>query len=180
MLYGLFGPYYKTEPLKSSFSFATGDPQSYGFNVDKTDTYMIEIHLKKVLSDEKMGTILGDFVRGGNGGKIDIDWNLKEGDKLVAKGSNKEYGYSPIFGNDYSGLSIGEVSVQKGKTYSLSLQIKSINPDWDATEPYVEVGLHPARLEYLIGYSLAGFVLLIIFGLFVCYFIYKGIRKRGH
>jgi hypothetical protein len=180
ILYGDIGPYYKTELLQSAFSFATGEPQRYDFDVGKSEKFMVEIHLKKVFSDEKMNTILGDFVNEGDSGKIDLEWDLYEGDKLLAKGSNKEYGYSPIFGGSHSGLSIGEVSVRKGTRYTLYLHIKSINPDWDETEPYVEVGLHPARLEYLIGYSLLGFVLLIIFGPIVCYFTFKGFRKKSH
>ena len=114
ILYGINGPFYKTEPLKSSFTFAAIEPKRYKFEVIKSDKYMVEIHLKNVLSDEEMNTILGNFLKKGEGGKANVEWYLHEGDKLVAKGSNRKYGYSPILGRDYSGLAIGEISVQKG------------------------------------------------------------------
>lgn len=140
---------------------------------------MVEIHLRNILSDEQMDTILGDYVKGGAGGTVNIEWYLYEGDQLIKSGSNKEYGYSHIWGGGYSGLSIGEISAQKEKIYSLSLHVKSVNPAWDVTEPYLEVGLHPAKLEYLIGYIIYGFLLLVIFGSMGCYYLFKEIKKKN-
>ena len=105
IIYGTYGPYYETAPLNSSFTFTTEAPQNFKFKVDKSDRYMIEIHLKNVLSDKQMNTILGNFVKGGTGGEINIEWYLHEGNETIANGSNKKYSYSPIFGGSYSGLS---------------------------------------------------------------------------
>ncbi len=50
-----------------------------------------------------------------------------------------------------------------GVEYILSLYVKSVNPEWDQCEPYVEVGLHPAKLEYLLVYQIFGVILFVTF-----------------
>lgn len=178
IIYGMYGPHFETEPLKSSFTFATAEPQVFEFKIGKSEKYMVEIHLENVLPEEQMEAILGDSVKRGEGAKVNIEWSLNEGDEIVASGSNKEYGYSHIWSRGYYGLAIGEISVKKGKSYSLTMYVKSVNQDWDVTEPYVEVGLHPAKLEYLIGYIIYGLLLLVIFGSIVGYFFYKELKKK--
>lgn len=180
IIYGMYGPFFETEPLKSSFTFATTEPQVFDFKIGKSEKYMVEIHLKNVLPKEQMEAILGDYAKRGEGAKVNIEWSLNEGDEIIASGSNKEYGYSHIWSRGYYGLAIGEISVKKGKSYSLTMHVKSVNQAWDVTGPIVEVGLHPARLEYLIGYIVYGLLFLVIFGSIVCYFFLKKIEENIH
>ncbi len=131
LIYGVTGPHFRSEPLVSSFTFSSSNPQSFTFNVDRTEKYMIEVHLKKVFNEEKMDSIIGDFVAGGKGGTINVVWEIKEGNKIVTKGSNIDFGYAPIFSSGYSGLTIGEFNAISGIEYILSLYVKSVNPEWD-------------------------------------------------
>jgi len=177
IIYGVTGPYYNIKPLKSHFSFATKDPQIFEFEVEKSEKYMVEIHLKHNIPSDQLNSILGNGVKNEEDGQINIEWFLHEGDKILGSNSNIDYGHSSIFSRDYSGLSIGEITVQKGKYYSLYLYVKSINPDWDVTEPIIEVRLHPAKLEYLIVYFICGVFLLLIFGPMMFYLVHKKRRK---
>ncbi len=172
IMYGAYGPYYNTVPLESSFSFGAESPQKFEFLAEKTDTYMVEIHLRNLLPEEGMKDILGNHEKEG---KIDIEWSVQDGGEIIAHDSNKSYGYSPIWGGGFSGLSIGEVTVQRGKSYTLLLYVNNSNSSWNVTKPSIEVGLHPARLEYLISYIIYGVLLLIICAPFLSYFLYKKI-----
>ncbi|MBN1384681.1 MAG: hypothetical protein JW983_07375 [Elusimicrobia bacterium] len=146
---GVYGPFYNTTPLKAPFSFADSSPQVFKFKPEKSEDYMIEIHLSNKYSDGKIESILGKYFESGKGAPIDVGWNVKRKDKVIASGSNKEYGYSHIFGRDYTGIVIGRFFAKKNKKYELSLLVNSVNPEWDICMPHVEVGLHPAKWEYL-------------------------------
>jgi len=162
IIYATTGPHFNIAPLVSPFTFASDDPQYFKFMADKSETYMVEIYVKRDWSDEKWKAIFGSGP--GTGDRGNVEWHLHKGDKIVARGSNIEYRYAPFWTSDYSGLDIGEISVEKGIPYSISLHVKNLNPDWDELEPYIQVKMHPARLEYLIGYFIYGVILLVIFG----------------
>ena len=110
-----------------------------------------------------MERILGDFVAGG-GGAIDVAWRVTAKDEVIAKGFNKQYGYSPVWGVGNSGLVIGTFEAQRGRPYVLHLTSRNGDSSWDRCEPVVEVGLHPAQLEYLMGYSLLGGAMVLVLG----------------
>jgi len=155
---GLNGPIYRAEVVNLPVNLQSPSEHQVRFTVDRAEEYMVEVHLDKVFSEEKMDRILGDFVEGG-GGEIDLSWEVKLDDSVIARGSNTEYGYSPVW-NDYrSGLSIGTVSAERGNEYTLSVFTKNVSSDWNQAEPYVEVGLHPAKLE--------GYLVLQLFGLLI-------------
>lgn len=155
---GLYGPIYRTEVVSLPVNLQLPSEHQARFTVDRTEEYMVEVHLDKVFLEEKMDKILGDFVKGG-GGEIDLSWEVKANESVIAHGSNKEYGYSPIW-NDYSsGLAIGTVTAERGVEYILSVFTHNISYDWNQAEPHVEVGLHPVKLE--------GYLVLQIFGLLI-------------
>ncbi|MDH3562736.1 MAG: hypothetical protein OEN49_04985 [Gammaproteobacteria bacterium] len=119
---------------------------------------MVEIHLNTVFPEEKIDKILGDFVAGG-GGNIDVSWKVNLDEAVIAQGSRAEYGYSPIWGGGRSGLAIGSFRADKGKEYTLYIVTKNESSDWNRADPYIEVGLHPGKLE--------GYLVSQIFGLLI-------------
>ncbi|WP_196160498.1 hypothetical protein [Reinekea sp. G2M2-21] len=176
--YGNFGPFYKTELLKAPFSFSTVNPQEFKFTPQISDEYMIEVHLERNLPENQMDEILGNYVKRDSDSLIFVEWELKQGGEVLARGSNKEFGYSPIFGGGYYGLVIGTVSLTKGELYTLLLGFDEPHPEWEETKPILKVGLHPAKLEYLIGYLLFGVLLFLLFIPFAGYFVYRGFRDH--
>ena len=176
--YGSFGPYYETVLLKVPFSFSSVKSQEFKFNPQVSNEFMIEIHLERTLPKNQMDEILGSYVERGSDSIIFLGWELKQGGSFLARGSNKEFGYSPIFGGGYYGLTIGVVSLTKGEPYTLLLDFDEPHPEWEVTKPIIKVGLHPAKLEYLVGYLLYGVVLFLLFIPFAGYFVYRGFRDR--
>jgi hypothetical protein len=162
LVFGINGPLYRSTVVSLPINLQSPSEQETTFTVDRTEEYMVEIHLKSVFPDEKMDMILGDYVAGG-GGAIEVSWTVKTNDSVVAQGSNKEYGYSPIMGGGHSGLAIGTVSAEKGKEYHLSVSTKNVSADWNKVAPYVEVGLHPAKLESYIVLQLFGALITTLF-----------------
>ena len=163
LAYGLWGPYYATEPVWARFVLSTGDMQDFPFEVGRSATYSVEVHLKNALPANEMERILGDFVSGG-GGAIDIVWSITANGTIVAEGSNERFGYSPIFGGEYSGLVVGTFTADRGVPYVLHLTSRHGNSSWERCEPVVEVGLHPSQLEYLMGYTILGGAVALILG----------------
>lgn len=160
---GLNGPIYRTEVVALSVNLQSPSEHQAPFTVDRTEEYMVEVHLKSIFSEEKMDKILGDFVEGG-GGEIDLLFEVKVDDSVIAHGSNTEYGYSPIWNDHRSGLAIGTVNAERGKVYTLSVFTKNVSTDWNQTEPYVEVGLHPAKLEGYLVLQIFGLLTVAVFG----------------
>jgi len=133
------------------------------FTVNRPAEYMIEVHLKQVFSKDKRNGILGDFVAGG-GGKINIKWVIDSGGNVIAQGSSGEFGYSPIFSRIHSGLTIGAFGAEKDHTYTLTVTTLNESSDWNKTEPYIEVGLHPSMLESYLALQIFGFIFIVVFG----------------
>ena len=158
MAFGMYGPVYRTEVVNLPVNLQSPSEHQVQFTVDRSEEYMVEIHMNPVFPEEKMDKILGDFVEGG-GGDIDVSWEVKVNEAVIAQGSNSKYGYSPIWGGDRSGLVIGTVSTEKGKEYTLHIFTKNVSSDWNQGNPYIEVGLHPSKLE--------GYLVLQIFGLII-------------
>ena len=159
LLLGVNGPTYRTEVVHIPVNLQSPSEHHAKFTVDRSEEYMIEVHLKSVFSDEKMNKILGDFVKGGNG-EIELSWLVKSNGSVIAQGSNAEYDYSPILG---SGLVIGTISAEKGKEYLLSVFTNNVSSDWNTATPYVEVGLHPSKLEEYIVLQIFGLLIAAIF-----------------
>ena len=177
-LYGAYGPFYRTEPLILPLSFSSNSVYQAEFDVDRSEEYMVEVHLKRVFSDVGMKEILGDFVAGG-GGLIDVAWEIKTDRKQIAQGSTKEFGYSPIFGRDHWGLALGSFRAEVGKSYTLQVTARSINPEWNQAKPYVEVGLHPAKLEGYLVLQTVGFISFVVFSvLMVSVTLWQVIRYK--
>jgi hypothetical protein len=163
-LYGAHGPFYRTEPALLPISFSIPAPQQANFRVDRTEEYLVEVHLSNVFEKERMETILGDFQQGG-GGRIDISWRVLENTSIIAAGSSRKYGYSPIFSSDEWGLVIGAFRGEKGKDYVLDVTVNELNPGWDLAEPYIAVGLHPSKLEGYLVLQFLGVGLFLVFGI---------------
>lgn len=180
--YGHWGPAYATEPLQAPFSLSEGSEQQYSFRVGSTATYHVEVHLRETLPKSTMEHILGNFVAGG-GGAMDVAWNITSDGSSVAEGSNRQFGYSPIWGDGFSGVTIGTVEAETGREYVLALTSRNGAPSWDRCEPVVEVGLHPSQLEYLVGYVLLGTSILLVIGPvflgLLAVKVYRLMRRRG-
>ena len=150
LVLGINGPTYRTEVVNLPVNLQSPSEHHAKFTVDRSEEYMIEVHLKSVFPKEKMDKILGDYVKGG-GGEIELSWLVKNNGAVIAQGSNTKYGYSPIWGGGHSGLTVGTISAEKGNEYSLSISTNNVSSDWNDASPYVEVELHPAKLEnYLV------------------------------
>lgn len=160
---GIKGPFYRTEVVNLPVNLQSPSEHQVQFTVDRSEEYMVEIHLNLVFPENKMGKILGDFVVGG-GGDIDVLWEVKVDEAVIAQGSNTKYGYSPIWGGGRSGLVIGTVSAEKGKEYNLYVFTKNTSSDWNQADPYVEVGLHPSKLEGYLALQIVGLLIASVFG----------------
>ncbi len=163
LLFSMAGPFYRTEVANLSLNIETPSNHKITFTVDRSEDYLIEVHLESIFSEEKMDYILGDYLKSG-GGVINITWRIDTNGSLLAQGSNSSYGYSPIFGGDKSGLTIGTFKADKNKNYTLSISTHNDSSDWNLAKPYVKVGLHPSKLENYIVLQLLGILLTLIFG----------------
>jgi hypothetical protein len=95
---------------------------------------------------------------------MDVSWEVKINETVIAQGSNTKYGYSPIWGGGRSGLAIGTVSTEKGKEYTLYVFTKNVSSDWNQGNPYIEVGLHPSKLEGYLVLQRFGLIIACSFG----------------
>lgn len=145
-VYAVNGPYYRTTPVETALSFSSINTKTVKFNVDRSEEYLVELHVKELFERQEMEAIMGGLKAGG-GGAIDVSWKVAGRDRLVGEGSNLQYGYSPIFGKDKWGLTIGSFFAERGKDYTLSVTVNKANPEWDKITPRVKVGLHPSKLE---------------------------------
>jgi len=175
---GMIGPLYRSQVVILPVNLQSPSEHETTFTVDRSEEYMVEIHLDSVFSEEKMDTILGDFVAGG-GGAIDVSWVIKDNEVVIAQGSNTKYGYSPIWGGGRSGLAIGTVSADKGKEYSLFVFTKNTSSDWNLAKPYVEVGLHPSKLESYLVLQLFGILIMSVFGVTLIIAVFVGKRNMA-
>ncbi len=144
---------------------------------------MVEIHLNTVFTKEKMDKILGNFVAGG-GGNIDVSWKVTLDEAVIAQGSITQYGYSPIRGGGRSGLAIGSFSAEKGNEYTLDIVTKNKSIDWNQADPYIEVGLHPAKLEGYLVLQIFGLLIVSALGIVLMvmtliFFVAKRYKKHG-
>lgn len=117
----------------------------------------------------RLGAALRDYTTAGFhflGGRhgTDVYVQARAHGDVVANGSSKQEKYSPIWGGGYSGLAIGRFEASRGTTYTLDLNSRGADPSWDRCEPVVEIALHPADLEYLLGYTLMGSATLLLVG----------------
>lgn len=163
LVLGINGPIYRTEVVNLPVNLQSPSEHRVQFTVDRSDEYMVEIHLNTVFTEDKMDEILGDLVAGG-GGDIDLLWEVKLDEVVIARGSNTEYGYSPIRGGGRSGLAIGTVSAEKGKEYTLTVVTKNVSADWNRADPYIEVGLHPSKLETYLALQIVGLLVASVLG----------------
>lgn len=137
LLIGIYGPFYRTKVVNQPVNLQLPSVYQLKFTVDRSVNYMIEIHLSTIFPEEKMETILGEYVKG-NAGEIKVLWNVSTNNILIAEGSNTEYGYSPIWGKDRSGLTIGTFNAERGKEYTLYIATKNKSLDWNMASPYIE------------------------------------------
>jgi len=163
LLFGMAGPFYRTEVANLPLNIETPSNHKIAFTVDRSEDYLIEVHLESIFSEVKMDYILGDYLESG-GGVINITWRIDANNSLITQGSNSSYGYSPIFSGDKSGLTIGTFKAEKNKNYTLSISTHNDSNDWNLAKPYVKVGLHPSKLENYILLQLLGILLTSIFG----------------
>jgi hypothetical protein len=179
LAYGAWGPWYATTPLKAALSFANESPEAMPFHVGRSHDYLVEVHFRKPANADDLIPILGDFTRQHHGA-LDISWDVSDGRVVVASGSNRDYGYAHIFGGTHDGVTIGSFPARRGASYVLQLTLRNHEPSWDAFEPYVAIALHPANLEYLLGYFFFGMVLSVLFGIaFICcvaVLVYRRVR----
>ncbi len=176
-LFGVLGPFYRTEVAMLPINLQSSSQHQINFTMDRPEEYLVEVHLKQVFSKEKMNGILGDFVAGG-GGKISIRWVIDSGGTVIAQGSSGEFGYSPIFSRSHSGLTIGAFEAEKDHTYTLTVTTINESSDWNKTEPYIEVGLHPNKLESYLGLQIFGFIFIVVFGVLLLVTSIMAIRSR--
>ena len=174
LFFGILGPLYRTEVVKIPINIESPSIHKINFTVDRSEKYLIEIHMKSIFSEEKMDFILGDFVSG-SGGALNISWELNTKNSFLTKGSNSEYGYSPIFGKNHSGLTIGRIDAKKYNNYQLTIKTHNNSENWNQAEPYIEVGLHPADLEGYLVLQILGALFIVIFS--ISLFIYAPIYK---
>ena len=175
---GMYGPTYRTQVAKLPIDLESPSQHRTTFKVDHSDQYMIELHLNAVFPDEKMERILGDFAEGERG-EVEVAWKVESDSSVIGGGSNTEFGYSPIWSGSSWGLSIGTVNANEEVEYTLSVFTKNVSSDWNRTDPYVEVGLHPNRLEGFLVIGIYGFLLLILSGIPLAFLVVLQIvRKR--
>jgi len=175
---GMKGPLYRAQVVNLPVNLQSPSEHAARFTVDRSEEYMVEIHLDSVFSEEKMDKILGDFVAGG-GGILDVSWEVKDNEAVIAQDSNTKYGYSPIWGGGRSGLAIGTISAEKGKEYSLFVYTKNTSTDWNLAKPYVAVGLHPNKLEGYLVLQLLGILILSVFGVALVIVLFFGKRSMA-
>jgi len=161
MGYGRYGPWYVTEPLRSSLEIYADEAQAFPFSVAKSDEYYIEVYLRDEIPQETLEEIVGSYLRGG-GGRLNLDWRVTSGERTVAKGSTREFGYSPIFKQGYTGLAAGKFVAEKNTQYSLLAIVAGGDPAWKPYKAEVRIELHPSKLEYLILFSVLGYVLIFV------------------
>lgn len=180
LAFGMYGPLYRTEVVNLPVNLQSPSEHKIAFTVDRSEEYMVEIHLKSIFAEGKMDNILGDFAAGG-GGDIKVSWEVTRNGVVIAQGSNTEYGYSPIWGDGHSGLTIGTVTADKGHQYTLSIFTNNVSPDWNLAKPYVEVGLHPSKLEGYLVLQLLGLIVVSALGvvLVVLVLIYLVGKRRA-
>ena len=164
LLFGMLGPFYRTEVVNLPINLELPSNHKIVFTVDRSDDYLIEVHLKSIFSREKMDDILGDYRKSG-GGSINVAWSIEANKSFLSRGSNTMFGYSPILGAGRSGLTIGTIKAEKGKDYTLTISTHNKGNDWNLAEPYIEVGLHPSKLENYGVLAIFGFLLISIFGI---------------
>lgn len=173
---GAKGPGYATVPLQMPFSFAKAQPQTFRCSIQRTNKYLINLYLKNT-KNFHMNPIIGD-IGGATQNLIDIQWSVYEGKKQISWGTNKKYGYVPFLSETYSGITMGDVLLEKGKKYTLSLWVNNVNSGWDEYKPSVHLELHPSSQEYLIGYVYLGiFMFLSFFSVFIIFFL-QGRRNK--
>jgi hypothetical protein len=177
LLFGVFGPFYRTEAVRIPIDLQVQSRHRVEFTVDRTEEYLIEAYLASVFTDAKMEEIVGDFVAGG-GGKIDISWQVGAGSRIVAQGSNAKFGYSPIFGEARAGLVIGIFSAQRGQEYHLLVDTHNENNDWNRASPYIRIALHPSKLESYIGATIFGAIFSAVFGLLFLAMLFIDLRSN--
>src|SRR6266850_6515939 len=106
LAYGAWVPWYPTTPLRQAISFSEQGPQEHQFRVWRSHDYLVEAHFRKPSNPDELIPILGDYTRQ-HLGSLDIAWEVLEKNTVVARGTNLEYGYSPIFGGSHDGGVIG-------------------------------------------------------------------------
>jgi hypothetical protein len=97
-------------------------------------------------------------------GEIDVEWAIAHRETSIARGSNRSYGFSPIWHPDHSGLVIGHFEAEFWKLYTLDLTSHNQEPSWDICEPRVRIGEHASRQEWLILPALLGYLIAWFFG----------------
>jgi hypothetical protein len=164
LLYGIFGPYYATEPLVDRFVLETTQ-QEFVFGVGRQAEYSIEIHLSKSSANELHDSPVG--------------WELWQDASVVAAHDARTLGsYSPLWGTDYQGFIIGVVELARGDDYLLRVSTNGAHAWKEAT---LEVGLHPSDLEYLASYVYFGGAALLFFGSVLAGILGVGVYRRlGH
>ena len=178
LLFGILGPFYRTKVVHLPINIESPSTHKINFTVDRSEEYLIEVHLKSIFPEEKMDFIVGDYVKNG-GGALNISWKADIDNSFLSKGSSSKFGYSPIFSKNHSGLTIGAIKANKNNNYSLTINTHNSGNNWNQAQPYIEVGLHPNKLEGYIVLQIFGILFITIFGVSLLIFalVYK-IKKR--
>lgn len=174
LLFGMAGPFYRTDVVNLPINLETPSNHKTSFTVDRSEDYLIEVHLDTIFPEDKIDFILGDYRKSG-GGAINITWSIDANNSFLTRGSSKAYGYSPIFSSGHSGLTIGAFKAEKDKNYTLSITTHNNGDNWNKSEPYIEVGLHPSKLENYLVLQMLGFLLTSLFGVALLLLFVKSI-----
>jgi hypothetical protein len=177
LVWGCVTSWYAAEPLTARFSLGSSDWFEFPFRVWATGDYYVRVRFRNALSDEEMNRLLGNIVTDGRD-VVQVEWEVRAGDGLVAEGSSSEYGYSPFLSNEGRGLVIGRFRGNFGRSYILRLRSNNPSPELDRCDPGVAAALHPSSLEYLMWYSYVGVALLLATGpALLAIVVIKGLRR---
>ncbi len=156
----------KIELVAARFEFSLMNPGTVtrAFTVHRTDKFLIEVHLKKIQDEQLMKKIMGDFLTG-SGGSLDVSWEVQQGRRTAGAGSSRSSKYSPIFGKDNWGLTVGNFNAIKELPYTIRFTVNKAEPLWKGEPPSVVIAMHPSRREGGIAISLLLMLCAAVVGL---------------
>jgi hypothetical protein len=155
----VMGPTYEIAPLRCPITFDGRPIDCMPFSVGRTETYLVEVNFDNN-PQLPVEPIIGDGVQHG---ALEVTWEMSQGDVIIARGTSRDAGYS-TFSGETLGATIGTVAARTGRTYQLRVTPRNIEPRWNELHPFVEVRLHPAKLEYRIVDFFLGIALCVLSG----------------
>lgn len=142
-------------------SFQLPSKAGTNFSVGRNETYEVDVYFQATARDrDSVLAILGGVMN--TPVRLALSWQVTAGKGLVASGSTLGLRLGQIGRADETGGSIGWVRLRRGIKYDLLVTQANFEPGWDSYHPYVAIALHPASLEYLLGYFLLGAPLAIV------------------